>query len=215
MNGIDIIYEDNHILVAIKPPNMPSQADSSGDADILTLLKGYIKDKYNKPGNVYLGLIHRLDRPASGLMLFARTSKAAARLSEQMRERRIEKRYLARVNGQPEPPDGEWADYLRKHDDGMVRLATENEPDAKLAKLAYQTLESGPHALVGVDLFTGRSHQIRVQFAARGLPLLGDARYGSGGRQLALWSYRLAFEHPVKHEWLSFVHPPPDGLLRP
>ena len=213
--GIDILYEDNHVLVAVKPANMPSQADSSGDMDILTALKGYIAEKYQKPGAVYLGLVHRLDRPASGLMLFARTSKAAARFARQMQGREIEKGYLARLSALPVPPEGELTDMLIKCEGNLVRIAQPHEKGRE-ARLAYRVLETQKgHALTEVDLFTGRSHQIRVQFASRGWAIMGDARYGAGGRQLALFAHKLAFLHPVKKEWMAFEMPAPKGLLEP
>ena len=210
----DIVYEDNHLLVCIKPFNVPSQADISRDMDMLTLLKAYIKRVRHKPGNVYLGLVHRLDRPAGGLMVFARTSKAASRLSLQMRNGAFEKRYLLRTQCAPQPMAGEFEDYLKKETGNMVRVAQQGESGAKLARLAYRVLqvERNGTALVEVDLITGRSHQIRVQFASRSCAILGDARYGKGGGQLKLWSAHLGFSHPVKAEQMAFDVPVPTGF---
>lgn len=213
MQGVQVIYEDNHILVVVKPQNMLSQADATGDLDILTVLKAYIKEKYQKPGEVYLGLVHRLDRPAGGLMLFARTSKAAARLADAMRKGEIHKMYLLRCQGCPAPQTGEMIDYLRKGDGNLVQVVKEGAQGAKRAMLRYTVLEPGDKSLCEVELLTGRAHQIRVQFASRGWPLLGDARYGTGGRQLALWAHRLAFMHPVKKERLEFTFLPPKGCI--
>lgn len=213
-HGVEIVYEDNHILVAVKPYNIPSQQDSSGDADMLNILKEYIKQKYDKPGNVYLGLVHRLDRPAGGLMLFARTSKAASRLSDAMRKQAIEKSYQCRCTGIPQPPEGDMRDLLVKDEKtNNVHVVHHMQEKAKQAELRYRVVEDdGQNALCEVELKTGRPHQIRVQFASRGHALVGDARYGSGGRQLALWAFRLAFTHPVQHEWMEFVYPPNPAL---
>lgn len=212
-NGVRVLHEDNHILVAIKPYNMPSQADSSGDPDMLNALKEYIKHKYNKPGNVYLGLVHRLDRPAGGLMLFARTSKAAARLAAAMQNHEIEKTYLCRCKGIPSREKGSMEDWLLKETGNNVRVVAAGTSSSRTARLDYEVLsERDGNALCRVRLITGRPHQIRVQFASRNLPLLGDARYGDGGRQLALWSWRLAFIHPVNKQQMAFEQYPPTEL---
>lgn len=214
-HGVEIVYEDNHVVVAIKPCNIPSQADSSKDADMLGILKDYIKQKYDKPGNVYLGLVHRLDRPAGGLMLFARTSKAAARLSDAIRRRGIEKWYLCRCVGAPEAESGEMTDYLIKDTKtNLTRVAHPDEDGAKQALLRYAvTHQQDGIAQCEVELITGRPHQIRVQFSSRGCPLVGDARYGSGGQQLALWAFRLVFTHPVSKERMEFMRLPDWAVL--
>ena len=205
---IDIIYEDNHILVATKPFNMPSQADDSNDLDILTALKSYIKDKYQKPGNVYLGLVHRLDRPAGGLMVFARTSKAAARLQRAFKDHAIEKHYYAIVKDDGLKEEDTLEDKLLK--DRNTNMVTVHR-DGKPSKLSYEVLtRKDGLALVDIDLATGRSHQIRVQFSSRGHPLYGDHRYGKAtSGQLALWSHALTFKHPVKDEVMHFTSLPP------
>lgn len=209
---INVLYEDNHILVAEKPANLPVQADSSGDADLLTLLKAYVKEKYEKPGEVYLGLVHRLDRPAGGVMVFARTSKAAARLSAQFAGRGTEKRYAALVCGAP-PARGRLSGFLLKDEaTGTSRMVLENTPGAKAAALEYERLtQRGDKTLLDVTLMTGRHHQIRCQLADAGFSLYGDQRYNEAarpGQQLALWAYRLGFEHPVKRERMEFSSPP-------
>ncbi|MFH0977116.1 MAG: RluA family pseudouridine synthase [Spirochaetota bacterium] len=212
---IRIIFEDNHIIVAEKPVNIPSQKDSSNDDDMLTLLKADIKKRYNKPGNVYLGLVHRLDRPAGGVMAFAKTSKAASRLSEQMRSGRFKKIYLAVVNGKPEKPDDKLRHFLLKDErTNIVSIADESAKGAKLALLLYEEIEHTENlSLIKIDLHTGRPHQIRAQFSHIGNPLWGDQKYGAAlnkpGQQLALWSVELAFTHPVSNEELSFKSMPP------
>lgn len=208
-NQIPILYEDNHLLLVHKPPNIPVQEDSSGDRDVLTNLKDYIREKYNKPGEVFLGLVHRLDRPAQGVMVFARTSKAASRLSDQFRRRTVDKIYRAVVFGQT-PSAGTLTDFLYKdRDKNQVEVVKENHPEAKSASLSYKTLATKDGlSLVEIELETGRSHQIRVQFANAGFPLWGDYRYGTSpqpqNRNLALLSFLLRFDHPTKKERMEF-----------
>ena len=201
---VKILYEDNHVLVVVKPINMPVCEDSSGDMDLLTYLKGYIKDKYNKPGNVYLSLIHRLDRPVGGIMVFAKTSKAASRLSDQVRLKKIDKRYYAVIYGNLSG-NGVFNDKLLKDSrTNMVRV----DSHGKDSSLEYSVVESkNGLSLVDINLITGRSHQIRVQFSSRGYPLFGDQRYNKNslvGEQIALFSYYLSFVHPVTHEIMEF-----------
>ncbi len=207
-----ILYEDNHLLVVEKPVNVPAQADSSGDADLLSQCKAYIKEKYEKPGEVYLGLVHRLDRPVGGIMVFARTSKAAARLTEQFASRTAKKRYAALVEGAPKAR-ARLSGYLIKDETtGTSRMAGANESGAKAAALEYRRLTAlEDKTLVDVALFTGRHHQIRCQLASAGYPIWGDQRYNPAakpGQQLALWAYMLSFEHPVKKEPLRFFSRP-------
>lgn len=205
-----VIYEDNHVLVAEKPAGVPSQADASGAEDMLGMVKAYVKEKYQKPGEVYIGLLHRLDRPAAGLMVFARTSKAAARLSEEIRQGRMRKGYLAIVRAAGLPEKGRLEDYLYKDTrENRSRIASPGESGAKFAALEYEVLEArGGWALARIDLLTGRPHQIRLQFSSRGWPLLGDAKYGSGGQDLALYSYFLEFAHPTRKERMAFSQLP-------
>ena len=211
--SIGVLYEDNHLLAVVKPPNLPTQADSSGDDDLLSIMKRYIGNKYQKPGNVYLGLVHRLDRPVGGVMVFARTSKAAARLSAAFAEHAQDKRYLAVLQGEL---DGERTledELVKDPATGTVRVARPGTPGAKRARLSTRPLARREGlTLAEVTLYTGRAHQIRVQHAHAGLPLWGDARYGGGrpGQQIALWAASLALEHPTRHEPLRFACPPPD-----
>ena len=210
---IKVLYEDNHIIVVEKPVNIPSQGDKTGDLDMLTIVKQYIKEKYNKPGDVYLGLVHRLDRPTGGVMVFARTSKAASRLSEQIRNNEFHKKYLCIVDGKMEEKKGTMKDYLLKTEktntSRVVKEENKSFKNAKEAILDYEVLKYNDEinmSLVRVNLHTGRHHQIRVQFASRGHSLSGDQKYGTRGRgkQLALWAYSLSFKHPVTKEELTF-----------
>ena len=203
MNKLNVLYEDNHIIVAVKPANIPSQADISGDIDMLTMVKEYVKKKYNKPGNVYIGLVQRLDRPVSGIMVFARTSKAASRLTNEIKEHKVKKTYLAVVRGLFNKKSGSLVNYITTKDKG------------KIAKLKYEVISENKEkklSLVRVNLETGRHHQIRVQFANIDHPLYGDQRYGiRDNKQIALLSYKLEFEHPVKKEVMTFEISPPDS----
>lgn len=216
MEELNILHEDNHIIVVLKPQNIPSCEDSSKDKDLLTMVKEYIKETYNKPGNVYVGLVHRLDRPTGGIMVFAKSSKAAARLSEQMKEGDFEKRYYAVLTGKPKEEKATLTNYIKKNAiNNMVYVCTPTEAGAKFAELDYVVLEEKEGlSLADVRLHTGRSHQIRVQMNAINCPLYGDMRYG-GERakkgRLALWAYYLGFTHPVTKERMVFrVQPPKD-----
>ena len=204
MNKLEVLYEDNHVIVVYKPSNILSQSDITGDTDMLTLVKEYIKEKYNKPGNVYVGLIHRLDRPVEGVMVFAKTSKAASRLSEQVRKHELKKHYIAVINGVLTEKSGEFSDYLMKLENGNTVVTTKDK--GKEAILKYQVLqEKDNYSLVDINLITGRHHQIRVQFSSRGYPLVGDQRYGKrDNQQIALCSYSLSFIHPTTKEELIF-----------
>ncbi len=210
MNNLKILYEDNHIIVVEKIPNIPSQADKTGDIDMLTLIKDYIKEKYNKPGNVYLGLVHRLDRPVGGVMVFAKTSKAASRLSEEVRNKTFEKKYLAVVDGKIEKEKGSLEDYLYKDErNNMSKVVTPTKKNAKLAKLDYEVIvydEAKKLTLVKVNLHTGRHHQIRVQLSNFGHSIFGDQKYGTRGqgKQIALWAYELKIVHPTTKEEMIF-----------
>ena len=204
-NKLNVLYEDNHIIVVVKPYNVLSQGDSTGDASIMDMVKDYIKKKYNKPGNVYLGLVHRLDRPVGGIMVFARSSKAASRLCKAFNEHKIIKKYLAIVKGKVDN-SGEFVDYLSKDGDGKAYVTDESK--GKKAILNYELIEYNKDndcSLVSIDLKTGRHHQIRVQFSSRGHYLLGDQRYGVlDNKQISLFSYYLSFTHPVSKEILEF-----------
>ena len=203
MNNLNVLYEDNHIIVVEKPYNVLSQSDITGDKDMLSMVKEYIKDKYNKPGNVYLGLVHRLDRPVGGIMVFARTSKAASRLMKQFQEHSITKKYLAICNGKVDE-EGEFVDYLEKLSNGNS-IVSSNGKKAMLLYKCLQYNESDDLSLVEIDLKTGRHHQIRVQFSSRGHALCGDQRYGKqDNTQICLYAYKLEFVHPVNKEKLCF-----------
>lgn len=203
---INVIYEDNHLLVVEKPINVLVQADDTRDLDLLTICKGYLKEKYNKPGNVYLGLIHRLDRPVGGIMVFAKTSKAASRLSDQVRTRKFNKVYHSVVFGKVKGEDT-LEDYLIKNT--RTNMVTVN-PKGKLSRLSYELVMYNKEkdlSLVKIHLETGRSHQIRVQFSSRKHPLYGDQRYNKqaiSGEQIALFASSLSFYHPITKEYLTF-----------
>ena len=212
--GVKVLYEDNHLIVAIKPAGVLSQSDGSNAPDMLTILKAYIKDKYQKPGEVYLGLVHRLDRPVSGVMVFARTSKAASRLSEQIRTRRVEKIYRCVVNGVLEG-EGRLDNFISKDEaSNTVTVSDVEKPGFKASYLDYRALASKDGmTLAEVKLGTGRSHQIRAQMAHAGHPLIGDQKYGikdNRTKDIALEAYKLSFEHPVKREFITFEAPVPD-----
>lgn len=204
MNNLNIIYEDNHLLVVEKPINILSQSDSTKDPDMLTILKKYIKEKYNKPGNVYLGLVHRLDRPTGGLMVFARTSKAAARLSVQIRNHELKKRYLAIVHGNIKDSDT-FIDYLEKIENKSYISTKEKGKYSELTFKKIDYNEKDNLSLVKISLLTGRNHQIRLQFSSRGYPLYGDSKYGKDlNKNLGLYAYYLEFIHPTTKERMIF-----------
>ena len=210
MNKLNILYEDNHIIVVVKPPNIPSQGDKTEDEDMLTIIKKYIKEKYNKPGNVYLGLVHRLDRPVGGVMVLAKTSKAAARLSEQVRNKVFKKEYLTIVDGKIKNKSGTLENYVLKNEKtNMSKVVKEGTKNAKYAKLDYEVLKYNEEinlSLVKILLHTGRHHQIRVQLANFGHSICGDQKYGTRGRgkQISLWAYKLTIEHPTTKEKMTF-----------
>lgn len=203
---INIIYEDNHLLVVEKPANIPVQADSSNDIDMLTILKNYRKKKENKPGEAFVGLVHRLDRPVSGIMVFAKTSKAASRLSDQIRQNIFHKTYLAVVEGIL-PQKGTFEDYLIKDKKNNISYITSKEK-GKYSKLEYEVKGSKNNlSLVKINLITGRSHQIRVEFSSRNHPLVGDSKYGHNPKNIniALFAQSLTFLHPITKEKLVFT----------
>lgn len=214
---ISILYEDNHLLVVEKPINIPVQADRSGDNDLLTILKADIKVREQKPGNVFLGLVHRLDRPVGGVMVFAKTSKAASRLADAIRKQEFHRTYLAVVRGIPKQESGKLEHYLYKDTrKNMVHAVAKNHKQAKKAVLEYKTLNRTEDlSLLSVKLHTGRSHQIRVQLAASGFPLYGDQKYGQHvnrpGQQIALWAHTLAFPHTTTKEIKTFQSVPPNN----
>lgn len=218
---LDVIYEDNHIIVVVKPVNIPVQADKTGDIDMLTIIKEYLKEKYNKPGNVYLGLVHRLDRMVGGVMVFAKTSKAASRISENIRNNDVNKKYIAIVNGIMKKDNGvtRLENYLVKNErQNMSKVVNDSSiKNAKLAVLEYKVIKNfkyneKEYSFVDVDLHTGRHHQIRLQFANIAHPLYGDQKYGQKinkvGQNVGLFSYYLEFPHPTKDEICVFTKMP-------
>ncbi|MBQ9756187.1 MAG: RluA family pseudouridine synthase [Clostridia bacterium] len=217
MEDLTILHEDNHIIVVLKPQNVPTCEDESKDLDMLSMIKEYIRVTYNKQGNVYCGLVHRLDRPTGGVMVFAKSSKAAARLSEQMREGDFEKRYYTVLVGEPREEKATLIHHLKKNAvNNMVYVCPSTVNGAKLASLDYTVLDKKEGlSLADVRLHTGRSHQIRVQMNAIGTPVYGDMRYGGEKAKkgyLALWAYYLSFTHPVSKEKMVFrVQPPKDN----
>jgi len=207
---LDILYEDNHIIVVTKFVNIPSQADKTEDIDMLSIVKEYIRIKYNKPGNVYVGLVHRLDRPVGGVMVFAKTSKAASRLSEEVRTRTIKKKYLCIVNGKMEANNAQLVDYLWKNqNENTSYVVNKNKKNAKEGVLDYKVLKYDKEndlSILEILLHTGRHHQIRVQLSSRMHAIYGDNKYhGRGqGSGICLWAYDLKFVHPVKKEEMEF-----------
>ena len=210
MQDLKVIYEDNHIIVVEKKPNIPSQADKTEDLDMLSIVKSYIKEKYQKPGNVYLGLVHRLDRPVGGIMIFAKTSKAASRLSNEVREKVFKKKYLAVVDGKLDKKEGILEDYLYKDErNNISKVVKKEKKNAKYAKLEYKVLKYNPLkdlSLLEINLHTGRHHQIRVQLSNMNHSIFGDQKYGTRGKgkQIALWAYELTIVHPVTKEEMTF-----------
>ncbi len=212
---VPILYEDNHLLLVEKPVNIPVQEDSSRDLDLFNLLKAEIKKRDQKPGNVYLGLVHRLDRPVGGAMVFAKTSKAASRLSDMMRRQVIERKYWAVVHGLPKQKGQKLTHYLLKNSrKNQVSVVASTHPEGKKAILNYRVLASQAGlSLLEVTLETGRPHQIRVQLSAIGHPLFGDQKYGAKvnqvGQQIALWACSLQLKHPIKKEPVKVFSRPP------
>jgi 23S rRNA pseudouridine1911/1915/1917 synthase len=210
-----VLYEDNHLLVVFKPAELSTMGSPAGQTTLLTLAKQYLKGRYDKPGNVYLGVVSRLDSLVTGVVVLARTSKAAARLAEQFRTRTVEKTYWAIVEGIVDPPVGECVDWLA-HDEGAkrMRIVGPHSPEAREARLSYRRLRQGPDTtLLEIALETGRKHQIRLQWARRGHPVLGDAKYGSRRpfpAGIALHARRVAFDHPVRGDRIELVAAVPE-----
>ena len=214
---LNVIYEDNHIIIVEKPAGIPTQADSSSEIDMQNIIKEYLKDKYNKPGNVFVGIVHRLDRNVGGIMVFAKTSKGASRLSEEIRERRFHKRYIAILDGVLERQEDILEDYLLKDEKtNKVSVVDKDTKGAKYAKLDYKVIEqSKTRTKVAINLHTGRAHQIRVQFASRGHSLIGDVKYGRiKADAILLWAYEIEFKHPVKDEIIKFTLMPDEKIYK-
>jgi 23S rRNA pseudouridine1911/1915/1917 synthase len=208
---LDVLYEDNHLLVVNKPVGLATQGVTEGTPSALAWAKTYLKHKYNKPGNVYVGVVSRLDALVGGVLVFARTSKAAARLTRQFQSGGVEKIYWALVERPPEPAAGELAHWLRKNDKlHKIEVVPPRTGGAQQARLSYRTLgRRGKHALLEICLHTGRKHQIRVQLAAIGRPIIGDRKYGSrlttATAGIALHCVRLSLEHPISRQRLTFT----------
>ena len=200
---INVLYEDNHIIVVMKPVNVPVCEDSSGDLDLLSMVKHYLEEKYSK-NNAFVGLVHRLDRPVGGVMVFAKTSKAASRLSDQIRKGEMKKKYYAVVMGKT-LEKGIFVDKLEKDSKKNISFVSDN---GKESILEYERIKTnGEMSLVSIDLKTGRSHQIRVQFSHHGFPLYGDQKYNKKAKmhtQIALFAYSLSFLHPTLKKELVF-----------
>lgn len=214
-SSLQILYEDNHLLAVAKPAGIATMGVGEDVPSLLSVARQYLKDKYQKPGNVYLGTISRLDAPVSGVVLFARTSKAAARLSEQFRTRAVEKTYWAMVEGRP-PAAGEWMDWLAEDErHRRMHVVGPTMPGAKQARLTYRLLRPLPGegaSLLEIALETGRKHQIRVQAAGRGFPVVGDRKYGARStfpQGIALHARRLVVAHPVRGDRVEWVAPLP------
>jgi 23S rRNA pseudouridine1911/1915/1917 synthase len=219
MPMLAILHEDNHCLAVDKPAGMLSQGDATGDPSAVDEVRAYLKAAYSKPGNVYVGLVHRLDRPTSGVLLLARTSKGASRLSEQFRSGAVAKTYLAVAEGAWPDDSGQWEDWLLKDEQAnSVSVGPPGSPGARRASLAYRVLERRAGSItVELKPTTGRGHQLRVQLASRGLPIVGDRKYGArtglialdGRPRIALHARELRIKHPTRAEVLTIAAPPP------
>ena len=219
MENLTVLYEDNQIVVVIKPQNVPTMPDESKNLDMLSMVKAYIKEKYNKPGEAFVGLVHRLDRPTGGIMVFARNSKAAKRLSEQFSTHKVEKVYYAITNGVVKIKTQKLTNYLKKDEkENIVKIVPMSEQGAKKAELVYKVLEdNGKESLLEVKILTGRSHQIRLQLSNIGYPLVGDVKYGQEKgltSNLGLWAGKLSFVHPTTKEKMVFMACP-DATKKP
>lgn len=223
--SLEVLYEDNHCLAVNKPAGLPSQADDSGSVSLVDVASCYLRERYHKPGNVYVGLVHRLDRPTSGVVLLARTSKAASRLAAQFRVGSVEKVYWAIVEGGPVEEEGIWTDRLEKdRRANRSRTVRDESESAREARVAYRVLQRWPDS-AKLELLpsTGRSHQLRVQLASRRLPIVGDGKYGAGSRieavdgggRIALHARRLTFTHPTRGEVMAVEAPVPADWPEP
>jgi 23S rRNA pseudouridine1911/1915/1917 synthase len=214
-----ILYEDNHMIIINKLPSEIVQGDKTGDMPMSELVKAYIARKYKKPGNVFLGVVHRIDRPVSGAVIFARTSKGLARLNAMLQKRELQKKYWAVVKNEPPAPDGVLVHFLQKNEkQNKSYVVAENAPDSKKAELKYQHLcKSTDYHLLEVELITGRHHQVRAQLAAAGCPIKGDLKYGAdrsnSDASIHLHARKLEFKHPVSGEIIKIVAPVPDDKL--
>ena len=219
MEKLKVIYEDNHIIVVEKTPNIASQADKTGDIDMLTMVKQYIKEKYNKPGDVFLGVVHRLDRPTTGIVVFAKTSKALTRLNETFKNRETQKTYWAVVKNCPPKEKDTLVHFLKRNTKNNTSKAHSKEvPESKKASLSYQIIKKlDNYFVLEIDLHTGRHHQIRAQLQAIGCPIKGDLKYGfdrsnpDGG--IHLHARKLILTHPVSKEIITFNAEVPKNII--
>lgn len=212
---MEILYEDNHIIIVNKAPGEIVQGDKTGDTPLSKLLKQYMKEKYNKPGNVFCGVVHRIDRPVGGLVIFAKTSKALERLNKMLREGEIHKTYWALVEGKPANPEGTLRNFLKS--DGRINktfISTEKDTDAKESILSYKTIANGDrYSILEIELLTGRKHQIRAQLSGIGHPIKGDLKYGAKRSNpdgsISLLAHKIEFIHPVSKQPISIEAPIP------
>lgn len=214
--GPNILFLDNHLIAVYKPFGMLTQSDKTGVPSLWDETRYWIKKEFNKPGNVYLGLVHRLDQPVAGVVVFARTSKAAARLSQQFRERTTQKVYRAVVEGRWKHPEGELVHFIRKEKTRKSTVFPRQTEGAKRAELACKVVRLFPeNTLLEVELKTGRFHQIRAQLAFLGYPIKGDVKYGAScplpQKQIALFAWKLIFDHPISKEKITIESPEPPG----
>ncbi len=216
IHELQVLYEDNHLIAVNKPAGLLVQGNFSGEMTLMDVTKDYIRKKYDKPGRVFLGLLHRLDRPVEGVVLFAKTSKGASRVSEQLRSRKVIKIYWAIVNGKIEPEEGTLTSYLKKGEE-RVHLTAEGDPEAREAILSYRTIRvAAGKSFLEINLQTGRKHQIRVQLAAMGFPIEGDVKYGAlyplPDNTIRLLAKSLTLKHPTSGEMLTIAAPDPDWV---
>ena len=214
VHALQVLYEDNHLIAVNKPAGFLVQGNISGDLTLMDVTKDYIRKKYRKPGRVFLGLLHRLDRPVSGVVLFAKTSKGAGRVSEALRSRKVIKIYWALVHGKVHPEQGTLSSYLKKVE-GRVQMTGKDDPDAREAILSYATMRvKGNKSLLEISLKTGRKHQIRAQLSALGFPIEGDVKYGApyplAGKTIRLLAKSLTLNHPTRDEKITIEAPDPD-----
>jgi 23S rRNA pseudouridine1911/1915/1917 synthase len=219
VSNIEVLYEDNHIIVVNKRPSDIVQGDKTGDAPLSDFVKEYVKEKYNKPGEVFIGTVHRIDRPVSGVVIFARTSKALARMNKMFQTKEIQKTYWAVVKNMPPTEEGNLVHYLKKNEAKNMSTAFDKEvPEAKRSELNYKLIaSSNTFHLLEINPITGRHHQIRVQLAKIGCPIKGDVKYGfnrgNTDASIHLHARQIEFTHPVKLEKMCIVAPPPNESL--
>ena len=216
VHALQVLYEDNHLIAVNKPAGFLVQGDISGDRTLMDVTKDYIRKKYGKPGRVFLGLVHRLDRPVAGVVLFAKTSKGASRVSEQLRSRKVIKIYWALVHGKVDPAEGSLTSYLKKGE-GRIQVTNQADPHAREAILSYTTMRFKEHkSLLEIRLHTGRKHQIRAQLAAMGFPIEGDVQYGApyalAWNTIRLLAKSLTLKHPTQDRRITIEAPDPDWL---